>query len=132
MDAEMIANHIFGKSPKEPNTINIKLDGEGYNLTVRDIFEFLLTTFTDGSKLLYGDANEKVDIGKWSEKEVETLKKYFHSFGFDIKIKIYNNMKVVVNDYRTASINNPLDKLQFALQCGDTTYVISFDYYKNL
>ena len=130
MDSEMLTNHIFGKSPKEPNTINIKLDGEGSNLTVRDIFEFLLTTFTDGAKLLYGDANEKVDIGTWGETEVDTLKKYFRSFGFDITIKIYNNIQVVVNDYRTASISNTLDKLQFALRCGNNTYVISFDYYK--
>ena len=113
------------------NSFNIKLEGESANnLSVRDIFEFLLTIFTDGSKLLYGDENEKVDIGKWGETEVETMRKYFRSFGFDIKINIYRDIQVVVNDYRTAAINNTLDKLQFALRCNNITYVISFDYYK--
>lgn len=127
MDIKTLAGTIFTKDPENPKTYDIGLESDD-NLTTRDCFEFLLDLFTEGSKIKYGDENNKVDLTKWTENDIKNMTKYFNSMGFNIYINIFNNVYLMIEDYRGLPNDTPLDKFKFSLRCGTTTYVISFNY----
>ena len=138
-DIDTLVNNVFSKEPAEPNKYNVGLepyDGED-PITVKDIFEFLLSFFTDGASLVYGSENGVVDLEKWGQKEIDKMIKYCESIGFTANIKVYHKNDptfrgISIQDYRRMPQNGTnLKDMKFPLSCKNIVCVISFDYYKN-
>jgi len=132
-----LVNNIFSKSPMPENSYDIGIVPEegSDNLTVREIFEVILTFYTDGAALLYGDGNGKVDLDTWTDVEINTMSKYCLSIGFKPLVEILNKhdpqfKDVYIPHYRSIPINDttPLKTLKFKLSCKNIIVIISFDY----
>lgn len=136
-DLEVLINSIFSKSPMPENSYDIGIvpDVGEESLTVKEIFEVILTFYTDGAALLYGDKNGKVHLDNWTNVEINNMSKYCLSIGFKPIIEILNKndptfKDVYVPDYRKIKIdeNTKLKTLKFKLSCKNIIVIISFDY----
>jgi hypothetical protein len=103
-------------------------------LDVLDLFELLLMTFTNGSKILYGNENGVVDLSTWTETHITEMCKRFHSIGYDCKIMMFPNVEEFTRSgivtYKEIMIrpSTKLNDLYFAIQCSGVVYVIQFDF----
>tara|TARA_B110000977_G_scaffold128745_1_gene164293 strand:+ start:3496 stop:3924 length:429 start_codon:yes stop_codon:yes gene_type:complete len=88
--------YLFSQPPKEKKEISLELPLENSMKNVGlHIFEQLLMIFTDGVKYFYGD-NNIVDINKLNKENIEKINKYFISFGYEIKIEVFDS----IDDYQ--------------------------------
>ena len=111
-------------------------------MDLKDLFEFLLTFFTEGSKILYADPNGKVDITKWNDEDIQKMKKYCQSIGFILMLELHNknNMETYTIDFNkmnykklvidSKTVLNEF-KLPLNFQDSDFICVIYFDYFQN-
>lgn len=134
VNIEEFVYNIFANPPKNKNEINIGFVDE---MSVKELFEFLLMTFTNGTKILFGDEDGKVNLAMCTDKEYTLVKKYFESFGFKIELDIYDYETQAIIDFESMSYknidydNNPnlnLQDLEFPLKCDKNIYVISFSF----
>jgi hypothetical protein len=136
MEVELLdlVYNIFNRQPKPSKSIQLQFIE---NLSIQEIFEFLLTFFTEGAKYKYGedksDPNTKVDISKWTNKELNTMKDYFASISFVLNVKKENIHTVHPNSlksYKDKLVNEstPLKELTFPIIIGQNAFIISFDY----
>ena len=76
LELDELVNNIFNRQPKPAKSIQLQFIE---NLSITEIFEFLISFFTEGAKYKYGetkgDPNTKVDITKWTNKELDLMKK---------------------------------------------------------
>ena len=137
LELEELVNNIFNRQPQPSKSIQLQFIE---NLSTREIFEFLLSFFTEGAKYKFGedktDPNTKVDISKWTTKELDLMKEYFASISFKLNVNIVNilnknNKKI--KSYKDNDINEstPLKNLPFPIFIGNFVYIISFDYLFN-
>ena len=84
IEIEDLIEKIFTESPKPQNCIELSFIND---MDVKDLFEFLLTFFTEGSKMLFGDNNNRVDIAKWTDIEFNIMNRYCKSIGFNMIIE---------------------------------------------
>jgi hypothetical protein len=75
---------MLKEPPGTPKSIVLCLDNDDLNV----IFERLLEIFHEITKYLYKDENDKVDLKKIKEEEINVVQKYFNSFGMKFFIKI--------------------------------------------
>ena len=129
-----LVNNIFNRQPRPAKSIQLQFIE---NLSIQEIFEFLITFFTEGAKYKYGldksDSNTKVDISKWTEKELNIMKDYFSSISFVLKVKTQNIKNVNPSDlksYKDKLINEQtqLRELTFPIIINQDVFIISFDY----
>ena len=135
VDLKTLASHIFSSSPKEPKSIQLQFLEHMSN---KDLFEFLLELFTEGSKLKYGihqDDKIIVDLNSWTDTELDNLKDYFKSISFKLIVDIYHiNDTLNINfdeiNYRKKKLtnNNHLREYKLPLNVGNNIFVINFDY----
>lgn len=78
---ETLAENIFSKPPKEPNSCQLLLDDTRNDY----IFELLLKVLLGGINVLYGKTAKMEDV---TENIIITLKEYFASLGFLLKIRV--------------------------------------------
>lgn len=130
--ASEIANKIFGNSLKKPGEISLNIDED---MDLKEVFEMLLMIFTEGMKILYGDSNDKVDLGRLTPNDFEKVNKYFQSFGYECNYKIYqpheiNKINFETRKYTNQKITNStkLEMLRLPLKCGNNVYEISFKF----
>ena len=103
------------------------------DLELLDLFELLLMTFTNGSKILYGNENGVVDLSTWNETHITEMCARFHSIGFDCKILVFPNIEEFIKSgivaYKEIMIrpSTKLNDMYFAIQCKGVVYVIQFD-----
>ena len=130
---ELVYN-IFNAPSKPAKSIQLQFIE---NLSIQEIFEFLLTFFTEGAKYKYGedksDPNTKVDISKWTDRELNNMKEYFASISFILNVKkenIYNVHPNSLKSYKDKLINDstPLKELMFPIVIGEAVFIIGFDY----
>ncbi len=124
---------IFTEPVKPPKSIQISFSE---NKTLKEVFENLLTFLVNGMKLKYSLDGSTVDIENLTSKQIDEVKSYINSIGFNLKIVDYkaddfyknifpyfvqfNNMEYDVNE-------TDLTKYQFLIQ-KQKCYVISFDF----
>lgn len=132
MDSHQIAQKIFSKPVKPANSCSFQVDS---GMTTKDIFEMLLEIFTEGMKVLYGNAEGKVDLNSLEAKDMEKVQEYFASLGFQCRYKIYPITAGRRIDFESMKYTNhtitdktPLKTLKFPIRVGPRVYVISFDY----
>jgi hypothetical protein len=135
VDLKNLASHIFSSSPKEPKSIQLQFLEHMSN---KDLFEFLLELFTEGSKIKYGILRENkviVDLNSWNDNELDIMKDYFKSISFKLIVDIYHiNDALNINfdeiNYRKKNLtnNNHLRDFKLPLNVGSSIFVINFDY----
>lgn len=136
MEVELLdlVYNIFNRQPKPAKSIQLQFIE---NLSIQEIFEFLLTFFTEGAKYKYGedksDPNTKVDISKWTDSELNNMKEYFASISFILNVKKNTIDTIDANSlisYKDKLINEtvPLKELSFSITIGISVFTISFDY----
>ena len=88
--------YLFSDSPKEKGEVVLELPllDEDKNIGLH-IFEQLLMIFVDGLKYFYGE-NEKVDISKLTEENIQKVNEYFVSMNYKVKLEVFPTM----NDYK--------------------------------
>ena len=131
MDLNNLIDMVFSAGIRPPGSIQLDLGGN--DMDVKDVFEFLLTFFTEGMKLLYGDSRGKVDLSQLSESDIRLLAQYIQSIGFGCQIAVYppeeaNNYDFMAIKYTNVQITSDtkLEELKLPLRSKDTVYVISF------
>ena len=136
LELEDLVNNIFNRQPQPKKSFQLQFIE---NLSVKEVFEFLITFFTEGSKYKYGTENSEgkitVDISKWTQKELKIMEDYFASVFFKLNVEIYETSKSKHINFNLMSYskqvigkNTPLNTLKFPLYTQNTIYVISFDY----
>ena len=136
IELDELVNNIFNKQPQSPKSFQLQFIE---NLDVKEIFEFLVTFFTEGAKYKYGinstDGKTTVDLSIWKEKELQAMKDYFASIYFKLNLEIYKESESNHIDFNLMSYHNqvignetPLNTLKFTLKAGTLIYVISFDH----
>ena len=133
MNINELIDIVFSDGIKPPRSIQLDLGGN--DMDIKDVFEFLLTFFTEGMKLLYGDSRGKVDLSQLSESDIRLLAQYIQSIGFGCLITVYppkeaNKYDFMAIKYTNVQItsNTKLEELKLPLRSKDTVYVISFTY----
>jgi len=88
--------YLFSDSPKEKGEVVLELPllDEDKNIGLH-IFEQLLMIFVDGLKYFYGE-NEKVDISKLTEENIQKVNEYFVSMNYKVNLEVFSTM----NDYQ--------------------------------
>jgi len=133
VSAEDLIERIFQKLPENPNSIQLSFVDQ---LDSKDLYEFLLTFFTEGCKIRYGNHENRVNLSKFTDKEFEKMNDYCKSIGFKLKIDRYdlgdaNVINFDLLDYRKQNFNpdTPIKEFKLPIKCTDDIFVISFDFY---
>jgi len=95
IDFDDFVKNIFNNNPKDPHSIVLTTDCSD----IKTLFERLLTIFHEGTIILYGDEDNKVDLSLLNESDFENLNRYFHSFGINVHYKVCH-VKTVENLYQ--------------------------------
>jgi len=127
-----LVNNIFNKQPQPPKSIQLQFIE---NLSMKEIYEFLLTFFTEGAKYKFGldktDPNTKIDIASWTSKEINLIKEYFASISFKLSYEIdhittFSNKNIIT--YKDIQETTPLKNIMFPSYIGNFVYILNFDY----
>jgi hypothetical protein len=128
-----LIERIFTKVPDNPKSVTLDFVEQ---LSLKEIFEFLVSFFTDGSKILYGVREEdkiSVDISKWTSLELDMMKQYLAMIGFHLYVEvenfnIYKNYDAI--QYTNLKINHTtkLSELKIILKNSNKVYIVSFEF----
>lgn len=132
INIEDLIEKIINNPPSPPKSHNLVF--EDFE-SVKNIFEFCMEVFTKLSIAKFGNADNKVDVSKWTDKTINLISEYFASFGFkfnviitvpnDPNMTIYNSMRHDVICYKPET---HLSSILYMLKQHDSVYIISFDY----
>lgn len=88
--------YLYSDSPKNAGEVKLELplNEPGKNLGLHE-FEQLLMIFVDGLKYFYGE-NDKVDINKLTENDIQKVNSYFLSMNYEVCLDIFPTM----NEYK--------------------------------
>ena len=132
IEIDDLIKNIFSERPKPQNSIELSFVND---MDVKDLFEFLLTFFTEGSKILFANTQNKVNIAKWTDIEFNIINRYCKSIGFNMNLERFcQEEKQLINfnkmNYKNIDINQstPLNKLKLPLDCGENIFVFSFNF----
>ena len=111
IDIDDMINNIFNNPPKDNKSIHLSFDvNDEYEL-----FKILVDILTSGLKILFGDANGKVNINLINLKVDENT-----------ELPSLDNTSEKKNNLDTKK--NDLNLYYFTLKTDDIKYEISFDY----
>ena len=130
IELEDLVITLFSNPPSEPNSHSISFDTGN----LQQLFESLLIIFTNGMKLLFGNANGVVELDKLNEEDIGLFQKYFNSIGFLFYFDVFedtneNREKTQAMKYTNLNLNNnsQLRELYFPLLVKDKIYLINFN-----
>ena len=145
-DGDDFTIFLFSHPVKEPNTIKLELapPEKGVHIGLH-IFRELLQIFVDGLKYFYGkrsnkdDKDEgKVDINSLNEENIDSMKRYFLSIGFQLILDVftpenYVSKPDIFNDKRLIKENTMLDEYFYEITTYDSNdsekiYRVSFKF----
>jgi hypothetical protein len=125
---------LFDTAPKPPKTYGVSFVNQDNLTNLKEVFENLLTLFTAGMKILFGE-NGKVDLDKLSENDFKNFNKYMNSIGLKVEVAI---IEVKENDtvdysqlsYKKLKITNKtkLVELKLPLMVSNKIYIVQFDF----
>ena len=128
-----LVEKIFKSRPQSSKSITLDFVER---LSLTELFEFLLSLFTDGSKMIYGETKGDkviVDLNKWSQDNLKTMKDYFEMIGFNLNVSI-NEYNPTINYenlmYRKLGISEEtkLSELKMVLRNNNKVYIINFEF----
>ncbi|MDA7663746.1 hypothetical protein N8569_00430 [bacterium] len=132
-DGDDFTIFLFSHPVKEPNTIKLELapPEKGVHIGLH-IFQELLQIFVDGLKYFYGkrsnkdDKDEgKVDINSLNEENIDSMKRYFLSIGFQLILDVftpenYVSKPDIFNDKSLIKENTMLDEYFYEITTYDS------------
>ena len=137
MEIEELFDTLLSKQAEPPNSIDLSFIDR---IDLKNLFEFLLSFFTEISKTFYGDDNKVVHLEQLNDTDFKRINAYIESIGFTTILKTYNMDTIDVFDLGrlqngkynkiTINCNTQLSDLYFTLKTGNTIYKISFDFYQ--
>lgn len=123
---------IFNESPSNKNSINVSF---ATNTDIKTLFEFLMSFVTTGSKILFANGQNGVDLNKWTDIEFELLNKYCGSIGFEFILDKYDLNDVNIIDFKKMNYKNQvitnytkLNLLKLPIKCKKYIFVFSFNF----
>ena len=128
-------DQLYGKSPQDPNTINI--NPETF-YTLKDIFDFLSVVFKMGIVKIYGD----IALLKITIDQIRHINKYFNSMGFKINVTCItlqnnNNLPNLFGDSDSGLLKTEIElpareieNFKISLHTGNKIYKIFFSFFK--
>ena len=134
---EDLVERIFSKRPQNEKSITLDFVER---LSIEELFEFLLSFFTDGTKILYGETscngNVQVDLNKWTHDTINEMKKYLAMIGFNLFIEIEDfnpqkNYSSLMYNKIQIKENTKLSELKMILRNLNKVYIINFDFIKH-
>ena len=131
INLETVIDIIFENPIKSPNSYIISFP----DYSLKEIFEALLSIFTEGMQRFYRDGDGKVELKNVSEKQIEKINRYFHSFGITLVIEVYTELEyqfINIIKYSDYPINNQtmLKELKLPFKSDNIIYIIGFDFVK--
>ena len=138
-DGDDFTIFLFSHPVKEPNTIKLELapPEKGIHIGLH-IFQELLQIFTDGLKYFYSKDDGKVDINSLSEDNIDLMKRYFLSIGFQLILDVftpenYVSKPDIFNDKSLIKENTMLDEYFYEITTYDLNdmekiYRVSFKF----
>ena len=138
-DGDDFTIFLFSHPVKEPNTIKLELapPERGIHIGLH-IFQELLQIFTDGIKYFYSKDDGKVDINSLTVDNIDLMKRYFLSIGFQLILDIYTPENYVskpdiFNDKSLIKENTMLDEYFYETTTYDSNdmekiYRVSFKF----
>lgn len=139
-DGDDFTIFLFSHPVKEPNTIKLELapPEKGVHIGLH-IFQELLQIFVDGLKYFFSDKNNgKVDINSLNEKNIDLMKRYFLSIGFQLILDVftpenYISKPDIFNDKNLIKENTMLDEYFYEITTYDSNdsekiYRVSFKF----
>ena len=78
---------VFSNDPMPRNSYQIQYNNPNVDNANEFIFKELVYTLTEGLKILYGNT---IDLSNITEQNIQKIKEYFNSFGFNIYLKVEN------------------------------------------
>lgn len=79
LDCFKTINMIFTSEPKEPNTLNLRLDPSDPNNANVNIYDILINVYLNGMATLFGS---NVNPGNINKEQYNLLNKYMASLGY--------------------------------------------------
>lgn len=131
LEIDDLITKIFSESPKPSHSIQLSFVNQ---MGVKDLFEFLLTFITSGSKILFGGNNGTVNIAKWTDIEYNILNRYCKSIGFEFILDRYSTEEEQLINFKTMSYKKKeitnytkLETLKLPIKCQNDIFVFSFN-----
>ena len=137
-DGDDFTVFLFSHPVKEPNTIKLELaqPEKGVHIGLH-IFQELLQIFVDGLKYFFSDKNDegKVDINNLTEENIDLMKRYFLSIGFQLILDVftpddYISKPDIFKDHNLIKENTMLDEYFYEISTYDSEkiYRVSFKF----
>ena len=140
-DGDDFTIFLFSHPVKEPNTIKLELaqPEKGVHIGLH-IFQELLQIFVDGLKYFFSDKNDegKVDINSLTEENIDLMKRYFLSIGFQLILDVFTPKNYVskpdiFKDHSLIKENTMLDEYFYEISTYDSDdlekiYRVSFKF----
>ena len=145
-DGDDFTIFLFSHPVKEPNTIKLELAQPEKEVHIGlHIFQELLQIFVDGLKYFFSDKNDKdgqqsgkVDINSLTIDNIDLMKGYFLSIGFQLILDVftpenYISKPDIFNDKRLIKENTMLDEYFYEITTYDLNdlekiYRVSFKF----
>ena len=131
-DIDELTQKIFSEPVKPPKSNQLSFD----NITLKEVFEALLTFTVNGMKMKYSLDNKTVDIEALTEENIKELMGYLMSIGFNLSINTYDIQEFSENIFPWfVEFNNmpydeketDLTKYQYLIR-KQKYYIISFSF----
>ena len=131
-DIDELTQRIFSEPVKPAKSNQLSFD----NITLKEVFEALLTFTVNGMKMKYSLDNKTVDIEALTEENIKELMGYVMSIGFNLIINVYDIQEFSENIFPWfVEFNNmpydpnetDLTKYQYLIT-KQKYYVISFSF----
>ena len=88
--------YLFSNEPKDKDSIQLESPPLDPNKNMGlHIFEQLLMIYVDGLKYFFGE-NQKVNINKLSQEDIEKVNQYFISMNYEVNLEVFATM----NEYQ--------------------------------
>ena len=88
--------YLFSNEPKDKDSIQLESPHLDPNKNMGlHIFEQLLMIYVDGLKYFFGE-NQKVNINKLSQEDIEKVNQYFISMNYEVNLEVFATM----NEYQ--------------------------------
>ena len=125
-DGDDFTVFLFSHPVKEPNTIKLELaqPEKGVHIGLH-IFQELLQIFVDGLKYFFSDKDDgKVDINSLTEENIDLMKRYFLSIGFQLILDVftpddYISKPDIFKDHNLIKENTMLDEYFYEISIYD-------------
>ena len=131
-DIDELTQKIFSEPVKPPKSNQLSFD----NITLKEVFEALLTFTVNGMKMKFSLDNKTVDIEALTEENIKELMGYLMSIGFNLSINTYDIQEFSENIFPWfVEFNNmpydeketDLTKYQYLIRT-QKYYIISFSF----